>query len=72
MVLQLRYGNGVFGNVYLSAGQQYGVNITVKGVVDTFGHVLILLSCSQRIDILEASFVPQGGSGLVKPSSPAL
>ena len=33
--LQLQYGNGVFGNVYLSAGQHYEVNIAGTSLRNT-------------------------------------
>ena len=39
MYLQPHYGNGVFGNIYLSAGGKHCWHpIAVMGVVDTFGH----------------------------------
>ena len=48
--LQPHYGNGVFGNVYLSAGQHCRHPIAAMGVVDTFG-------LSQLLEELPASIL---------------
>ena len=60
--LQPHYSNGVSSNVYLSAGQHYGVNIAgnaiaIMGVVDTFGQGVIMTR-RRRNSITEPTLPP--------------